>query len=148
MGSMSVHEEKSIRVRVCLAVVEGGMILLVPHYNTDAGSVQWVIPGGEVEFGESLQSAARREVFEETGLQCELTGLLHTSEVILPDRPYHSITLTYTGRVSGGSLRAEANHPHGEKLPRWFSAEDLLNVPYHPQQAVQKALGIPVAAVS
>jgi hypothetical protein len=29
-----------IRVRVCLAVVDDGRLLLVPHYNTDAGPVQ------------------------------------------------------------------------------------------------------------
>lgn len=108
----------SIRIRVCLAIVDSGRLLLVPHYRTDAGFVQWVVPGGRVEFGEGLQEAAVREFFEETGLQTEVTGLLHVSEVILPDKPYHSITISFSGRVIGGELRSEANHPYGEKVPR------------------------------
>ncbi|MHB0877495.1 MAG: hypothetical protein ACYC5O_15765 [Anaerolineae bacterium] len=37
-----------IRVRACLAVLDVGRLLLVAHYGTDAGSVQWLIPGGEL----------------------------------------------------------------------------------------------------
>ena len=131
-----------IRIRVCLAVVEAEKLLLVPHYQTDVGAVQWVVPGGQVKFGESLEAAAVREFLEETGLQTAVTDLLHVSEVILPDRPYHSITVSFSGRLLGGELRAEANHPYGEKVPRWMSAADLKHVRYHPEQTVEKALGI------
>jgi ADP-ribose pyrophosphatase YjhB (NUDIX family) len=132
----------SIRIRVCLAVVDNEKLLLVPHYNTDAGDVQWVVPGGKVEFGESLQEAATREFFEETGLEAEVVDLLHVSEVILPERPYHSITVSFLGSVKGGTLRAEADHPYGSKIPRWLSAAEVGTVRYHPERTVEKALGI------
>ncbi len=132
----------SIRVRVCLAVVDNGKILLVPHYETDAAAVQWVVPGGEVAFGESLKEAAVREFFEETGLRAEITGLLDVSEVILPERPYHSITVSFSGCVTDGELRSESDHPYGEKVPRWFSTTDVRVVKYHPEKTVEAALGI------
>jgi ADP-ribose pyrophosphatase YjhB (NUDIX family) len=135
--------ESSIRLRVCLAVVDNDKILLVPHYETDAGAVQWVVPGGRVEFGESLQEAAVREFFEETGFQAEVTGLLHVTEVILPDRPYHSVTIAFAGRVTAGELKSEANHPYGEKMPKWLSAPEVMSAKYHPEQTVEKALGMP-----
>ncbi len=135
----------SIRVRVCLAVVDDGKLLLVPHYKTDAGPVQWVVPGGRVEFGEGLWEAAVREFYEGTGLHATVTGLLHISEVILPDRPYHSITISFSGVVGEGELKPEADHPYGAKVPRWFSAAEVRTVKYHPEKTVEKALGISAA---
>jgi 8-oxo-dGTP diphosphatase len=132
----------SIRIRVCLAVVDNDMLLLVPHYKTGAGAVEWTVPGGRVEFGESVREAAAREFFEETGLKAQVTGLLYVSEVILPDRPYHSITISFSGSITGGELRPETNHPYGEKVPKWFSAEEVIKVNYHPKQTVEKALGV------
>lgn len=131
-----------IRIRACLAVVHDNRILLVPHYNTDAGPVQWLIPGGRVGFGESLQEAAVREFSEETGLQARITGLLDVSEVILPEKPWHSITVTFAGSITGGELASEANHRYSKKMPKWFLVEEIGTVKYHPKQAVEKALGI------
>ena len=131
----------SIRIRVCLAVVDNGKILLVPHYKTDAGTVQWVTPGGEIEFGESFKEAAAREFYEETGLQAEVVSLLNVSEVIHSERPYHSITISFSGSVIDGELRSEANHPYGEKVPRWFSAAEVKAIKYHPEKTVEAALG-------
>lgn len=139
---MGDGKSDSIRIRACLAVVDDGKILLVPHYGTEAGAVQWVIPGGEIEFGESLKQAALREFFEETALRAEVTDLLNISEVILPERPYHSITISFLGSVLDGELQAEANQPYGEKVPRWFSAAEVKTVKYHPEKAVEAALGI------
>jgi len=132
----------TIRLRVCLAVVEKDRILLVPHYLTDSGAVQWLVPGGEIGFGESLKEAVIREFFEETGFRAEVIRLLNVSEVIRPKRGYHSITISFSGNVLGGRLQSEANHPYGEKVPRWFSAAELKAVKYHPEKTVEIALGI------
>lgn len=134
--------DKTIRVRACLAAVREGRVLLVPHYDTDAGPVQWHIPGGEVAFGEGLPQAAVREFKEETGLTALVTGLLEVSEVVLPERPWHSITITFQGEVVEGEVAAEAGHPYGRKAPRWFTADELKGVAYHPAGAVEKALGV------
>jgi ADP-ribose pyrophosphatase YjhB (NUDIX family) len=131
-----------IRLRVCLAVVKNERILLVPHYFTDSGSVQWLIPGGEIEFGESLKIAAIREFFEETGFRAEIISLLNVTEVIHPKRQYHSITIAFSGNIIDGKLQSEANHPYGEKVPRWFTATQLMAVKYHPEKSVEIALGI------
>lgn len=51
---------------------ESGEILFIQREDFKI----WVIPGGTLEHGESLIDGARREVFEETGVNVEITGLL------------------------------------------------------------------------
>ncbi len=131
-----------VRIRVALAVVQAGRILLVPHYDTDAGPVQWTIPGGRLGFGEALLAAAAREFTEETGLTARVDDVLDVSEVLLPERPYHSLSITFRGTLLGGTLAAEAGHPYGAKVPRWFSADELAGLAYHPPAAVERALGL------
>lgn len=132
--------QASIRLRVCLAALMNQSILLVPFYNTDTGPIQWGIPGGLVEFGESLKEAALREFNEETGLIAEIIDLLDVSEVILPERPWHSVSITFLGKIIGGELQSEIHPVYGSKEPKWFSLSELDNTPYHPPQVVRKAL--------
>jgi 8-oxo-dGTP diphosphatase len=142
MSEPQLPLSEEIRIRVALAAVVGGGILVVPHYYTDTGLVQWCIPGGRLRFGESLREAAEREFEEETGLRARADELLDVHEVVLPERPYHSVTLTFAGSVLGGEERPEPDHRHGEKVPRWFHAPELPSMEYHPERTVEKALGL------
>jgi ADP-ribose pyrophosphatase YjhB (NUDIX family) len=132
----------TIRIRVGVAVVQDGRILLVPHYDTDAGPTQWCIPGGQLEPGESLEEAAKREFEQETGLRAGSCHLLDVSEVILPERSYHSVTITLSGILEGGKIRPEPNHRYGERTPSWLSRKELASLAYHPEGTVEKALDL------
>lgn len=50
---------------------DAGEILLIRR--SDNGN--WALPGGAIDLGESLSQAAIRETREETGIDCEITGL-------------------------------------------------------------------------
>lgn len=52
---------------VSVALQRAGTLLLVQRANEPAKN-QWAFPGGRVERGEKLESAARRELLEETGM--------------------------------------------------------------------------------
>ena len=130
-----------IRLRAALIVDQSGRILLVPHFHNDSGEVQWIIPGGKVEFGESIYSAAKREFYEETGLQTEIIRLFDVSEVVLPEKSYHSLTIAFLAKITGGQIEPEADHPYGKKIPRWFDVHDIRAVSYHPAKMVEKAFG-------
>lgn len=70
------------RVGVSVGVWRGGEVLLVERSGDPSGGL-WSFPGGHLEWGESLEDAARREVFEETGLRITLAGIPLVHEVIL-----------------------------------------------------------------
>jgi 8-oxo-dGTP diphosphatase len=142
MSDAQHWQSEEIRIRVALAVVKHDRILLVPLYDTDAGLVQWCLPGGRLGFGESLRGAAEREFGEETGLRARAGELLDVSQVVLPERPYHSITIAFSGSILGGEERPEPDHRYGEKMPRWFHAHELRSLVYHPERTVEKALGL------
>ena len=69
------------------AVFRGQEVLLVKR-GQKLGQGLWSLPGGKVEFGESTEAAARREVLEETSLAIEVRGLAGLYEIIAGDIHY------------------------------------------------------------
>jgi ADP-ribose pyrophosphatase YjhB (NUDIX family) len=69
---------------------DAGEILLIRRSDND----NWALPGGAVDLGESLTQAAVRETREESGIDCEITGLTG----IYTD-PGHVILYTSNGEV-------------------------------------------------
>lgn len=61
----------------------------------------WAIPGGFVDYGESLEKAAMREAKEETSLDVELLKQFHTYSHPKRDPRHHTITTVYIARASG-----------------------------------------------
>jgi ADP-ribose pyrophosphatase YjhB (NUDIX family) len=61
----------------------------------------WALPGGFVEYGESLEEAAVREAKEETSLDIELVRQLHTYSAPGRDPRFHTITTVYLARAQG-----------------------------------------------
>jgi ADP-ribose pyrophosphatase YjhB (NUDIX family) len=85
----------------------------------------WSLPGGAVETGEALETALRREVKEETGLDVDVLGLVEVFERVTRDETgaaeYHYILMDYVCRVTGGDLCAADDACHA----RWFSRDEV-----------------------
>lgn len=78
-------------------------ILLIERKNPPYG---WAIPGGFVDYGESLENAAIREAREETSVEVELIRQLHTYSEPSRDPRQHTISTVYVGK-GRGKPRAE-----------------------------------------
>jgi ADP-ribose pyrophosphatase YjhB (NUDIX family) len=61
----------------------------------------WALPGGFVEYGESLEEAAVREAQEETGLTVQLLGQFHAYSDPERDPRQHTITTVFVARGTG-----------------------------------------------
>jgi 8-oxo-dGTP diphosphatase len=78
--------------------VPGPGIVLVKRSNPPFG---YALPGGFVDYGESLEEAVRREAFEETGLELLDLRQLHTYSDPGRDPRFHTITTVFTARATG-----------------------------------------------
>ena len=78
--------------------LQGQGILLIERANPPYG---WAMPGGYVDYGESLEEAAIREAKEETSLDVELVRQLHTYSDPARDPRQHNITTVFLARATG-----------------------------------------------
>lgn len=68
--------DSRIPVPAVIAVVVRGDDLLLVCRKTEPDAGRWGFPGGKMEFGESIEEAAVRELFEETGVIGKADGVL------------------------------------------------------------------------
>ncbi|MBE9528224.1 MAG: NUDIX hydrolase, partial [Proteobacteria bacterium] len=71
---------------------DGGGIVLIERKNPPYG---WALPGGFVDYGESLEAAAVREAKEETSLDVKLKCQLHAYSAPGRDSRFHTITTVF-----------------------------------------------------
>ena len=133
---MSCSDEKRPRVRAAVAVLHEGKILLVQHTKADRN--YWLLPGGGLDWGETLHQAASREVMEETGIRVSVGDLLFASETLSPDGSKHVVHLVFKAAYLGGepTIPAEARITD----VRWFELNKVSGLTLHPpmQSALSK----------
>ena len=125
-----------LRVRVFGLCRHGERLLLVRHRALLHDGSFWEMPGGGVEFGESLSEAVAREFWEETGLVVRVGELLFVSELLRP--PLHAVELFF--EVFPETFDAKLGHdPELEDSTlqelAWLTWEQIVTIPAHEKQA-------------
>jgi len=82
----------------------GGGVVLIERENPPYG---WALPGGFVDYGESLETAAVREAEEETSLRVELIEQFYTYSDPRRDPRHHTITTVYVATAQGAPKGAD-----------------------------------------
>lgn len=83
---------------------EQKQIVLIKRKNPPYG---WAIPGGFVDYGETLENAAIREAKEETGLTVELQKQFHTYSDPERDKRQHTISTVFIAAAQGTPVAAD-----------------------------------------
>lgn len=114
---------------VSAAIVDSGRILLVLRGRPPSQG-QWSVPGGRVEWGETLREAAIREMREETGLEIELGPMVAMVERIdpAPTPTYHFVIIDFLARAVGGILQAGDD----AAAARWLTHDEWMALPLTP----------------
>ena len=104
-----------------------GNILVLRRKDND----KWTMPGGTLDFGESMADCAVREAREETGLQIRITGLIgtYTDPQILiaysDGEVRQEFTLVYAAEIESGELKIDEE----SKEAAWMPLPSALELP-------------------
>lgn len=109
------------QLAVSAAIFRDGKVLLVRRARSP-GMGFYSLPGGRVEFGESLHTALHREVDEETAIRIDILGLAGWREV-LPSSGGggHYLIMSFAARWK--ALEPVLNHEHDDF--KWLRPDEL-----------------------
>ncbi len=115
------------RVAVGAIVFKDRKVLLVRRGKPPARNL-WAIPGGSVEVSETLQRAAEREIYEETGITIQALEPIYTFDYIERDESgcarFHYVIVDLTADYVGGEPRPGDDAAEA----RWVSAQELASL--------------------
>ena len=96
---------KSPKLTVDGAVLKDKKILLIKRKN-EPFKDKWALPGGFVEYGERVEDAVVREVFEETGLKTNILYLIGIYSDPSRDPRGHVVSVVYLLKIDKGQVKS------------------------------------------
>jgi len=121
--------EKIVRVGIGVFVWKDGKFLMGKRYGSH-GHDTWSIPGGHLEFDETIKQGAAREVKEETGMLVNNVRFLTMTEDFFPDKNKHYLTVWVDSDwVSGEPTITE---PEISEYLEWYDFSTLPSPLFEP----------------
>lgn len=121
------------KVGVGVVVLKGNQVLLGKRKGSH-GEGLWSFAGGHLEYKEAVEECAKRELFEETGLQAKAIRLGPWVNNVIDDK--HYVTLfVYVDDFCGDVQLMEPEKCEGWQ---WFSLDDLPSPLFQPIESLLK----------
>jgi len=129
------------KIGVGIIVRNGDKILLQKRIGSH-GENTWSLPGGHLEWNETLKDCACREVREETGVEVGEIEFYAITNDIMKEENRHYITIFLEAKYLKGEPQIMENHRMKEI--GWFKANDLPNPLFLPLKNLVEGKSYPV----
>jgi len=132
-----MKDPKRPRLTVDAIIVKEDKILLIKRGHEPYRGY-WALPGGFVEWGETVEEALKREVMEETGLDVEIKELIGVYSEPDRDPRGHSISIAYVCEITGGAER------YGDDAADigWYALESIPELGFDHRKMIKDALNL------
>ncbi|MEO8515736.1 MAG: NUDIX hydrolase, partial [Flavobacterium sp.] len=97
----------------------------------------WALPGGFVDENEDLETAAKRELEEETQIKIDSLQQFGAFGKPFRDPRGHMVSIAYFGEVAANAIAVASDDA---KEVQWFSIQNLPTLAFDHQEIIQKAL--------
>lgn len=108
-------------IGIGVIVIKDNQILLGKRKGSH-GAGEWALPGGHLEFGETLEQCAQRELSEETGLTTQAVAISHWVEDFIEGNKHY---ITFFGEVREFQGEPQCLEPHKCEGWQWFERHKL-----------------------
>ena len=113
-GKNWLKMDKKPKIGVGVIVIKENKVLLGKRKGSH-GEGSWCFPGGHLEFNESLENCAKREVLEETGIEIKNIRFETITNDIFKDEEKHYITIFMLSEYDSGEVKVM----EPEKCEKW-----------------------------
>lgn len=113
-------------------------VLLIKRGN-DPYKDSWAVPGGFVEMDEELETAAERELFEETKIKVPKLKQMHTFGTVGRDPRDRSVTVVFTGTVDN-EIKPTAGDDAAQA--KWFDINNLPRLAFDHDKVIAMGIGL------
>jgi ADP-ribose pyrophosphatase YjhB (NUDIX family) len=126
---MGNGDKQKVKVRIAGVYTRGDEILLVRHEKE--GKSYWLLPGGGLEFGESMETGLERELMEEAAVKTKTGKLLFTAESLPPDKHRHVLNIVFLGQVLQGEAKLNEVSERLKEVA-WKKKSEVLSLTFFP----------------
>ncbi len=134
-----MEEQKKVGTGVGIMIVKDGKVLLGKRHEDPEkaqsslkGAGTWAMPGGHLDFGETFEECARREVMEETGMQLPMVQVVCVNNDKIESAHFITVGLFCDNSIG----EPQVLEPNEITEWKWFDLNNLPKPLYFPSERI------------